>query len=579
MAVLTYLKLMWRYSPGRSLLLFFLLLVSSVTEGIGLVLLVPILGVLQETQTEPTGVIGVITSALSDLGIPFTLFGLLGVFLALNVLRAIIMYVQSIVSERFRLSLLDDLRAKSFDAILGARWDWVTAQKKSDLSSLLINEINRIGSALSLSVRLVVSVISIAAYVAAAMSLSPLFAVIALAMGALVFVLMRRQHSLAHKQGQLLSEANKLVQQTVEEGLSGLKLIKILRSEGRHSLHMRDIRSTLKKRKLQFMDLSAAMAMIFQVLAAMIMVGLLLFGVKGLDLELSTLLILVLIFARLAPQIRIVQTQINGVLHSHAVIESYENLIQRAGQAKEAEADVSEGTSVPFNQEIALKNIFYSYQSRQVTSLKDVSLTIKAHKTTAIMGSSGSGKSTLADVIMGLLPPDQGNIEIDGRRLSDANRLTWRKSIAYMPQDVFLFHDTIRRNLLWADDAASDAELMEALQNASANFVLDLPEQLDTIVGDAGQRLSGGEKQRIALARAMLQKPELLILDEATSALDLKNETRIRETIGKLHEKMTVIIIGHRLPALGNADQLIVLENGQVKASDGWNEVMPQVEI
>ena len=194
------------------------------------------------------------------------------------------------------------------------------------------------------------------------------------------------------------------------------------------------------------------------------------------------------------------------------------------------------------------------------------------------MGGSGSGKSTLADLVMGLLTPNNGTIEIDGVPLTDENRLLWRKSIAYMSQDIFLFHDTIKNNLLWADEQASDAELETALRNASADFVFDLPEQMETIVGDAGQRLSGGEKQRIALARAMLQKPQLLILDEATSALDLENETRIREMIDTLHAEMTVIVIGHRLPTLENADQLFLLDKGRVKASGSWHEVMGKLE-
>lgn len=574
MPVLTYLKLMWQFSPGRSLLFFSLLLVSSMTEGISIVLLVPILGTLQEAEAQPTGVIAVVTSGLSYLGIPLTLAGLLGAFFGLNIVRAMIVYVQTIVAEQFRLSLLDDLRTKSFESVIRARWDWITTQKRSDLSSLLITEVNRIGGALSLSVRLLVSLVSIVVYLVAAMSLSPLFAAIGFLLGALVFLVMFKQHALARNQGTLLSQANKQVQQTIEEGLAGSKLIKILRNEEAQSRLMQEITRALRKRRLQFLNLNAAMSMIFQMLVATIMVMLLLFGTQGLGLSLPTLLILVLIFARLAPQIRAVQTQINGILHSHAVIESYERLLDQSGRAREMSTNLEAGPLVPFTQDIVLKNVSFSYQGRDSTSLKRVNLTIPVNKTTAIMGSSGSGKSTLADLIMGLLPPDEGIIEVDGLPLSEENRLNWRRSVGYMPQEVFLFHDTIRNNLLWADKNAAEGELLTALKNASADFVLELPDQLDTIVGDSGQRLSGGEKQRIALARTILQKPKLLILDEATSALDIGNEARIRETISSLYKEMTVVIVGHRLPALENADQLIVLENGHVKASGGWHDVI-----
>jgi ATP-binding cassette subfamily C protein len=356
--------------------------------------------------------------------------------------------------------------------------------------------------------------------------------------------------------------------------LTGIKLIKILRSEARQSQLMLEIRSLLRKRSLQFTQLNAAMTVIFQILVALFMVMLLYIGVTSFELSLPTLLILVLIFSRLSPQIREVQSQINNILHSDSVLANYQNLMRAAGAAREETLSPILGAKIQFNKSIKLSGVSFSYSTRGIPSLCDINLEIPSRQTTAIMGTSGSGKSTLADLIMGLLTPDAGTIEIDGILLTDENRLNWRKSIAYMPQDVFLFHDTIRNNLLWADANATDDELDRALKFASADFVFDLPERLETVVGDAGQRLSGGEKQRIALARAMIQKPELIILDEATSALDLENEARIRDTIDKLHDAVTVIVIGHRLPTLENADQLIILENGRVKAAGKWADIM-----
>ncbi|MFT5330971.1 MAG: ATP-binding cassette subfamily C protein [Parasphingorhabdus sp.] len=574
MLILTYLKMMWHFSRARSLFFASLLFLSSITEGIGLVLLVPLLGALQQSQAEPTGVVGMIVNGLSFVGIPITLVGLLSAFLALNIFRALINYSQTIVSERFRLELLDDLRTKSFDAMLEARWEWLTTQKKSDMSNLLVNEINRLGSALLFSVRFIISTFSITAYIIVAFSLSLPLTLAAIVLGAGLFFAMRGQHALAHDQGKRLSDANRQVQQTVEEGLSGIKLIKILRSESRQSQSMIRIRSLLRHRMLQFTHLNAAMTFIFQILVALFMVTLLYIGVTSFDLSLPTLLILVLIFSRLSPQIREVQNQINNILHSGAVLANYQDLMRAAGGAREKTLSQNSGDKIQFNKSIKLSGVSFSYKTRGIPSLRDINIEIPIRQTTAIMGTSGSGKSTLADLIMGLLTPDTGTIEIDGILLDETNRLSWRKSVAYMPQDVFLFHDTIRNNLLWADENATDEELERALKFASADFVFDLPEKLETVVGDAGQRLSGGEKQRIALARAMIQKPELIILDEATSALDLENEARIRDTIDKLHDDITVIVIGHRLPTLEHSDQLITLEKGRVKAAGTWADMM-----
>jgi ATP-binding cassette subfamily C protein len=567
MLILTYLKMMWQFSWARSLFFASLLFLSSITQGIGIVLLVPLLGALQKSGTEATGVVGFVVEGLSFVGIPTTLVGLLSAFLALNIVRAFITYSQTIVSERFRLELLDDLRTRSFDAILEARWEWLTTQKKSDLSNLLVNEISRLGSALLFSVRFIISAFQITAYIIVAFSLSFPLTLAALVLGAGLFFAMRRQHSLAHDQGKQLSDANRQVQQTVEEGLTGIKLIKILRSEGRQSQLMLKIRSLLRHRTLQFSHLNAAMTFIFQILVSLFMVTLLYIGVTSLDLSLPTLLILVLVFSRLSPQILEIQSQINNILHSDAVLANYHDLMRAAHGAREETLSQNLGDKIQFNKSIKLSGVSFSYKTRGKPSLSDINIEIPSRKTTAIMGASGSGKSTLADLIMGLLTPDAGTIEIDGILLDEKNQLNWRKSVAYMPQDVFLFHDTIRNNLLWANGNATDDELESALNFASADFVFDLPEGLETMVGDAGQRLSGGEKQRIGLARTMLQKPDLIILDEATSALDLENEARIRDTIDKLHYDLAVIVIGHRLPTLEHSDQLIVLEKGRVKAA------------
>jgi ATP-binding cassette subfamily C protein len=147
-----------------------------------------------------------------------------------------------------------------------------------------------------------------------------------------------------------------------------------------------------------------------------------------------------------------------------------------------------------------------------------------------------------------------------------------------VPQEVFLFNDSIRNNLLWGYAQANETDLIQVLKWAAADFVFQLPQGLDTVVGDAGVLLSGGERQRLALARALLTRPSLLILDEATSALDTENEARIRTAIENLHGDLTVVIIGHRLPTLEHADQVVILKDGVVTAQGTWTEVRSETE-
>ena len=207
-------------------------------------------------------------------------------------------------------------------------------------------------------------------------------------------------------------------------------------------------------------------------------------------------------------------------------------------------------------------------------ALKNINLTIPFQSTTAIVGRSGAGKSTLIDLLMGLLKPDEGKINIGGVELKEDNKYLFRQNISYVPQDPFLFNGSIRDNFMLICPNAKEEELWEALEFASATeFVRKLPDGLDTLIGDRGTRLSGGERQRLVLARAILRKPSVLILDEATSALDRENEAKIQEALDCLKGKMTILIIAHRLSTIRNADQVLVLDEGQIVQSGRYKQL------
>jgi ABC-type multidrug transport system fused ATPase/permease subunit len=166
---------------------------------------------------------------------------------------------------------------------------------------------------------------------------------------------------------------------------------------------------------------------------------------------------------------------------------------------------------------------------------------------------------------MGLNKPEKGQVFLDGKLLTDDKLLSLRKVISYVPQDPFLFNGSIRENLLLVEPNSSDKQIWEALEfSSAAEFVKALPFGLETVIGDRGVKISGGERQRLVLARAILRNPSILILDEATSALDTENEVKIQEAIERLKGKMTIIVIAHRLSTIRNADQVVVFEDGEI---------------
>jgi ATP-binding cassette, subfamily C, bacterial len=162
---------------------------------------------------------------------------------------------------------------------------------------------------------------------------------------------------------------------------------------------------------------------------------------------------------------------------------------------------------------------------------------------------------------------------IDGAELTPLAARSWRRHVGYVAQDTVLFHDSVRANLRWAQPEAGDDDLREALRMAAAEFVFDLPQGLDTTVGDRGMLLSHGQRQRIALARALLRKPALLILDEATASLDMENEKRILDAIEQLQGRMTILLIAHRISAIQRANTIYLIENGKVAEAGDWESL------
>jgi ATP-binding cassette subfamily C protein len=568
---------MWAFSKTRTILLFVLTAIASLTEGIGIMLLVPLLGTIQKTS-DGLGKIGDgILNTFETLGLPHTSTGLIIAFLALIILRNLIVYAKTIVSSRIQYETLDGLRVQCFSTLLSANWKWLITLRKSDNSNVLLSEVGRIGSGMMISIMTITAIITITVNLIVALFFSLEMTIIAILVGASLVYLLRFQHTRSKALGETLEDAQSDIQQIVEEGFSGLKLTKILGSEVRHSNAMSKTLGTLRDQLISYDRTQALSTALFQILIALFLAIFLWAGLTVFEVPLPTLMILVLVLARMGPKLRTIQNLFNELIYSWPAVRNLKKLLAEAEAAHEPAVNESNRFEWPLNDAVTFTKVSFSYQ--ETTSLNDISLVIPAQKTTAIIGPSGAGKSTFADMLMGLLPNDNGVIQIDGHELTPQNRTDWRRHVAYVPQDVFLFHDTIRKNLLWANPDATETELTDALNKAAAEFVFAFPKGLDTVVGDAGQRLSGGERQRISLARAMLQKPKLLILDEATSALDLENEKRIRTSLKNLHGDLTVVVIGHRLPTLQDADHVIVFDNGQVVASGLWESIQSKADL
>ncbi|MDG1013700.1 MAG: ABC transporter ATP-binding protein [Flavobacteriaceae bacterium] len=236
--------------------------------------------------------------------------------------------------------------------------------------------------------------------------------------------------------------------------------------------------------------------------------------------------------------------------------------------------DVSDATNkTSFDEAIKLKKINFKYEDEYV--LKNFSISVPKGKTVALVGQSGSGKSTIANLVTRFYDVNDGHIEIDGTNIKTITKHSLRNLIGLVTQDSILFNDSIKNNIILGKENASDNEVIKALEIANAwEFVKDLPNGINTNIGDSGNKLSGGQKQRLSIARAVLKNPPIMILDEATSALDTESERLVQVALENMMKNRTSIVIAHRLSTIQNADEIIVMQKGEIVEQGKHQELL-----
>ena len=553
-----------------------LMVCLSLAEGVGLLMLVPLLQLVGLDVQQ--GTLGRIAEFLSSLfatvGLQPTLITVLGFYVLITIIHSLLKRWENSASLTLQYEFVVRLRKQLYEAIANTSWLFFVRSRASDFTHALTIEMERVGAATYYLLSLLATAAVTVIYIVFAIKLSALITGLVLLCGGLLLLMLRGKTRVAHETGEGLSDAMNRLYAAVTEHLGGMKIAKSYGAEGRHAEMFGGLTEQVRHLYIHAVQNQSEVNYWFNIGSVVILSLILFVSVRVLSIQTAGVLLLLYLFVRVMPKISSIQQSFQSFMNMLPSFIRITEMQQRCEAAAEPKMDKMEKLELQHN--IRFEGVSFTYDDQSKPPvIHHLNFTIHAGETTAIVGPSGAGKSTIADLLMGLISPSQGQIFVDGTRLTADRMTSWRERVGYVPQDTFLFHDTLRVNLLWASPDAKEQEIIQALQFAAAlEFVNGLPKGLDTILGDRGILVSGGERQRIALARALLRKPSLLVLDEATSSLDSENEKRIQNAIEKLHGQATILLISHRLSTIRAADVIHVIEDGRLVESGTWDELV-----
>jgi ATP-binding cassette, subfamily C, bacterial len=536
--------------------------VGGLAEAIGIGTLLPVTSaVLNPGGANPSVFEQMIRSGFTYVGVDPNFTNLMLLIVAIMTVRSVLLFTALSYAGITAARVANAFRSRLIRAILEARWSFYANQSGGQVATTLSNDVSRAGEAYLTFATAAACWVQIVAYATIAALINWRVALAGILGGILVSLLSSKLVSISRRSGYKQSDRLGTMTTDIVEMLHNMKALKSMHRYGPLLAHMDHVLERLK-RSLYAASLSRNGLTYGNdlLVTALIGGGAYLAHVKG-NVSIPELFVFGVLFFQVVSYASKLQKQIQ-------LAAQYEGAYVRVSEAlaqAQTEKEINTGKQSPdIGKQIAFENVVFSHTEQPV--LRSLNLEIPANAITVIQGASGAGKTTMLDLLVGLLRPQFGVVRIGSTDLNNVDALRWRQMIGYVPQELALFHDTIRANVTLYDEAVTDAAVEDALRLSGVSaFVHQLPSGLDTDVGEFGGKLSGGQRQRISLARALVTHPKLLILDEVTSALDPETEDAIVSNIAELRGRYTIVAITHRPAWTRIADRLYTLKGGTAK--------------
>lgn len=576
----TYKKL-WNFLTSKerraAAQLFFLMLVGTLLEILGVGIIVPALTIMADGNLGSR--FPVLSSIIASLGITshqqLIIMGMLAL-VAVYVVKSVFLGFLAWWQSSFIYGLLISCSQKLFMGYLQQPYAFHLQRNSALLIRNATNQVNELVAVYHGSLVLLTELLVLLGILALLIAIEPvgtIFIISALGLAGWGFNHMTRNYILRWGEAKQHHEGMRI--QYLQQGLGGAKDVKLLGREqdffDQYRMHTAACANAAKNQST-LIALPRLWLELLAVTGLAVSVILMIARGKPFDLLLPTLGLFAAAAFRLMPSVNRILGSIQGLRYCLPVIDSLDSEYRLI----ESIPATPKKLLLPFKDVLTLEAINFQYENTETRVLFNISLSIPRGTSTGFIGGSGSGKSTLIDILLGLLTPGSGKVQVDGVDIQ-SNLRGWQDQIGYVPQSIFLTDDTLRRNIAFGlpNDQIDDAAVWKAVKAAHLErFVNDHPLGLETVVGERGIRLSGGQRQRIGIARALYHSPSVLVLDEATSSLDIATERAVMKAVLAMQGEKTIVVVAHRLSTLEHCDKIYRIEQGVIVESGAASKVL-----
>ena len=557
---------------------------STITEVFGVSMFLPIIQFIQfkgdlNSLAEDTVIWSYLINIFNYFGISPSLAILLMISFSLFVFRQVFVYLRVVYYATIAQFITKKQRTRMFDAYIHANTNYHDKMPVGNLVNVMTTEVNRAVNGIMAPTELVVLFIMLIGYLIVLFLLSWEMTTASIVILLFTVTIPYFWIKKTKKAGRDFVDANTSMSEFLVGRLHSPRLIRLAGVENAEKIEFNQLTETQRKIAIFIAKLRAKTEVSMEPFVIGMSMIFLYYSIMILNLPIEVIGLYFVIVLRLMPIVKSIVIQWQSVQRFIGAIEAIEDKINTMESTVEIDSGSIKLTKIDNN--IIFNDVSYRYISENKDTLVKLSFEITANTITAIVGPSGSGKSTLVDQFPLLRRPSNGNILIDGVDLTKIVLSNLRSLISYAPQNPQIFEGTIKNHILYGKKDSSDAEVIKAAELSGADiFINDLPEAYDTLVGENAVKLSGGEKKRLDLARALIGKSPILILDEPTSNLDANSSELFMQTINSISQmtQTTIIIISHELRNISSVDQIIVLNDGKVESIGTHNELIDRCD-